>query len=64
MNELGQFKNSFQEIYILTNICETNCYLNPEKVLQYGFKGLKLGKKLKDLKARQNLLFNGNCSYS
>lgn len=58
MNELGQFKNSFQEIYILTNICETNCYLNPEKVLQYGFKGLKLGKKLKDLKSQAKIYYS------
>lgn len=54
----GNFKNAFQEIYIVTNICETNCYLKPNMVFQYCYKGLRLGKNLKDLKSLAKIYYS------
>lgn len=58
MDEIGHFKNVFQEIYIVTNICETNCYLTPDIVYKYCFRGLRLGKKLKDLKSQAKIYYS------
>lgn len=52
------FKNAVQEIYIVTNICETNCYLNPEIVFKYCYGGLRLGKNLKDLKSQAKIYYS------
>lgn len=58
MDENEHFKNDIQKIYIVTNICETNCYLNPEKVFNNCYKGLKLGKKLSDLKSLAKIYYS------
>lgn len=58
MDETGHFKNVFQEIYIVTNICETNCYFSPDKVYKYCYKGLQLGKNLKDLKSQAKIYYS------
>lgn len=58
MDEFKQFKNVYQEIYIITNICETHCYLNPEIVFEYCHRGLKLGKNLNDLKSRAKIYYS------
>lgn len=58
MDEAGHFKNVFQEIYIVTNICETNCYLTPDIVYKYCYKGLRLGKNLKDLKSQAKIYYS------
>lgn len=58
MDEFRHFKNVFQEIYIITNICETNCYLNPEIVFKYCYQGLRLGKNLKDLKSQAKIYYS------
>lgn len=58
INETGHFKNVFQEIYIVTNICETNCYLNPDMIYQYCYRGLRLGKNLKDLKSLAKIYYS------
>lgn len=57
-NPDGKFNNSIQEIYIITNICESNCYLNPNSVLKYCFHGLKLGKKLNDSKSLAKIYYS------
>lgn len=57
-DEAGHFKNVFQEIYIVTNICETNCYLNPDMVYRYCYRGLRLGKNLKDLKSQAKIYYS------
>lgn len=58
MDKNQNFKNSFQEIYIITNICETNCYLNPDIVFHYCYKGIQLGKMLKDLKSQAKIYYS------
>lgn len=58
MDEAGNFKNVFQEIYIVTNICETNCYLAPDVVYKYCYRGLRLGKNLKDLKSQAKIYYS------
>ncbi len=58
LDEVGGFKNVFQEIYIVTNICETNCYLQPDIVYQYCYRGLRLGKNLKDLKSQAKIYYS------
>lgn len=58
INEAGHFKNLFQEIYIVTNICETNCYLAPDIVYKYCNHGLQLGKQLKDLKSQAKIYYS------
>ncbi len=58
MDEIGHFKNVFQEIYIITNICETNCYFSPDTVYKYCYKGLRLGKNLKDLKSQAKIYYS------
>lgn len=57
-NTDGSFNNSYQEIYILTNLCETNCYFNPSNVYNYCYKGLKLGKNIKDLKSQAKIYYS------
>lgn len=63
MDEFQHFKNVFQEIYIITNICETNCYLNPELVFKYYNKGLQLGKNLCDLKSQAKIYYSMGIAY-
>lgn len=58
MDRTGHFKNIYQEIYIVTNICETNCYFSPNKVYKYCYKGLRLGKNLKDLKSQAKIYYS------
>lgn len=58
MDEFQHFKNIYQEIYIVTNICETSCYLQPELVFKHCHNGLKIGKNLKDLKSRAKIYYS------
>ena len=58
MDEASHFKNVFQEIYIVTNICETNCYLSPDIVYKYCYRGLRLGNNLKDLKSQAKIYYS------
>lgn len=58
MDKAEHFKNVFQEIYIITNICETNCYFSPDTVYKYCYKGLRLGKNLKDLKSQAKIYYS------
>lgn len=57
-NKQQHFNNAVQEIYIVTNICETNCYLNPGKVFENCYNGLQLGKSLKDLKSHAKIYYS------
>lgn len=47
-----------QEVYILTNLCETCCFFKPEKVLSIKEKAFELANKFDDLKSK------GKISYS
>lgn len=50
-DEHEKYGTAIQEIYIVTNLCETNCFLHPEIVLENCYHGLELGKSLHDLKS-------------
>lgn len=50
-DEHKKYGTTIQEIYIVTNLCETNCFLRPEIVLENCYHGLELGKSLHDLKS-------------
>lgn len=58
MDESGHFKNVFQEIYIVTNLCETNCYFSPDIVYNYCYEGLRLAKNIKDLKSQAKIYYS------
>ncbi len=58
MDSADHFNNFYQEIYIVTNICETNCYLKPEVVYKYCYNGLQLGKNIKDLKSQAKIYYS------
>lgn len=58
MDSADHFNNLYQEIYIVTNICETNCYLKPEVVYKYCYNGLQLGKSIKDLKSQAKIYYS------
>lgn len=54
----NQFANHIQKIYIYTNLCETNCYLQPLKVNQYCYSGLRLAKTLNDSKSLAKIYYS------
>ena len=43
---------SLQKVYILTNLCETNCYFNPDKVISIQKEALTLSNAFNDLKSK------------
>ncbi|MCC8137675.1 MAG: hypothetical protein LIO76_06350 [Clostridiales bacterium] len=54
-----KYKNSIQEVYIRTNLCETDCYLLPELLYKENcFPGLKLAKALDDAKSIAKIYYS------
>lgn len=47
-----------QRVYILTNLCETNCYFNPDKVLSIQRDALTLSNKLNDFKSKGKIYYS------
>lgn len=47
-----------QKIYILTNLCETYCYFEPNKVLQIIREALALSNNFKDLKSKGKIYYS------
>jgi len=47
-----------QKIYILTNLCETNCYFNPDKVLKIKEEAFSLADKFCDLKSKGKICYS------
>lgn len=56
-DEHAKYGTMIQEIYIVTNLCETNCFLCPETVLENCYHGLELGKSLHDLKSLAKIYY-------
>lgn len=52
------FPNPLQKVYILTNLCETYCYFNPEKVLSIQREALELSNKFNDLKSKGKIYYS------
>ena len=57
-NEHGKYETIIQEIYIVTNLCETNCFHHPEIVSENCHHGLRLGKSLYDLKSLAKIYYS------
>lgn len=57
-NQQKKFDNFIEEIYILTNLCETNCYFYPEVVCGICRHALILSKRLKDLKSQAKIYYS------
>ena len=57
-NQQKKFDNFIEEIYILTNLCETNCYFHPEVVCGICRHALILSKRLKDLKSQAKIYYS------
>lgn len=47
-----------QKVYILTNLCETNCYFNPDKVISIQREALDLSNNLDDLKSKGKIYYS------
>lgn len=56
-DENGNYSNILQQIYIITNLCETNCYLNPDIVFEECYQGLRIGKAMKDSKSMAKIYY-------
>ena len=54
----AKYGTTIQEIYIVTNLCEANCFLSPEIVLENCYHGLELGKSLHDLKSIAKIYYS------
>lgn len=49
---------SLQKVYILTNLCETNCYFNPDKVISIQKEALTLSNAFNDLKSKGKIYYS------
>ncbi|MCD7882739.1 MAG: hypothetical protein LUI87_03385 [Lachnospiraceae bacterium] len=59
-----KYKNSIQEVYIRTNLCETDCYLLPDFLYKENcFSGLKLAKTLDDAKSMAKIYYSMAIAY-
>lgn len=47
-----------QKIYILTNLCETNCYFKPNDVIKLSREALPLANKFHDLKSKGKIYYS------
>ncbi len=54
----GIFPTPLQKLYILTNLCETNCYFKAEKVLDICQEAMKLAQKFHDLKSKGKICYS------
>lgn len=52
------FPTPLQKIYILTNLCETYCYFEPNKVLEILREALALCNNFKDLKSKGKIYYS------
>lgn len=56
-DENGKYETIIQEIYIVTNLCETNCFHHPKIVFDNCYRGLELSKSLDDLKSLAKIYY-------
>lgn len=54
----GIFPTPLQKVYILTNLCETNCYFKAEKVLKIYPEAMALANKFHDLKSKGKICYS------
>lgn len=47
-----------QRAYIITNLCENACYLDPDKVFALAYKGLHLAHNMRDLKSQAKIYYS------
>ena len=52
------FPTALQKIYILTNLCETYCYFQPNKVIEIAREALPLSSAFKDLKSKGKIYYS------
>lgn len=52
------FPTALQKVYILTNLCETYCYFQPEKVIEIAREALPLSNAFKDLKSKGKIYYS------